>query len=396
MANRSSFAALSIYFLDNFALAIVYPIFTPLLFGQGSHLLQNIGHGKLLFLGLLIAAFPLAQFFGSPMIGGFADRKGRKNAFFLTLICEMIGFTLSAFAISQSNYGLLLFSRIWTGFFAGNLTVCLTVFADLNATQKTRSKGFGLLMMAGGTSFIFAILVGGLLSNPKVYPNFNPANPFWATALLCLVNLFIVKFVFKETGQRSNRHPIKNLIRIASSKEYASVRKLYLVYFLLMLAWMPTLQFLSPLLLLDYKATPLMITGVFLIMGIVWGLSASGGNHFLINRISSRLIIRYALPIFSLALLGTTVPYRLVTFIILISLAACTSALCWTNCLNLISLKGEHSLQGKILGLNQSVGALAMIAAPLISSNVGADHLHVIFLLNAIYLIIAFLIFNSK
>lgn len=396
MKNRSAFAALSVYFLDNFALAIVYPIFTPLLYGKDTIFLSGISHRRLLYLGLLIAAFPLAQFFGAPIVGSFADRKGRKKAFFLTLVAEVAGFSLSAYAISQANYALLFFSRLWTGFFAGNLTVCLAVFADLYGMQKKRSKAFGLLMMAGGTSFIFAILTGGLLSNAQINPHFNPSNPFWFTACLTLINLIIVTFIFKETGPQSKRHPFYNLYKIATTPEYRPTRQLYILYFFLMLAWMPTLQFLSPFLLLDYQATPLIITGVFTILGVVWALSASLGNHILINRFTPRQILFYALPVFSLCLLGTVFPYRLITFVPLICLAAGASALAWTNALSLISIGGDPTLQGKILGLNQSVGALAMVIAPLISSYIGMHNLHIIFLCNAIYLAIAFAIFYKQ
>ncbi len=395
MKNRSALAALSVYFLDNFALAVVYPIFTPLLFGQNSHLLSNIGTGRIIYLGILIAAFPLAQFFGAPIIGGFADRRGRKKAFFLTLIAEILGFTLSAYAISQASFTLLFFSRLWTGFFAGNLTVCLAVFADLYGTQKKRSKAFGLLMMAGGSSFIIAILVGGLLSNANLNPNFNPANPFWITAALTFLNLLIVMFIFKETGKKSLRHPFRNLQKIATTPEYRPIRRLYIIYFFLMLAWMPTLQFLSPLLYLDYNATPLIITSVFALLGIVWAFSSSFANHYLINHFSNRKILLFALPTFSLCLLAAVFPYRLFTFIPLICIAGGASAIAWTNTLSLISLKSDASLQGKVLGLNQSVGALAMILAPLISSYLGLANLHVIFLTNAIYLAIACILFSN-
>ncbi|MCB1118249.1 MAG: MFS transporter, partial [Chlamydiia bacterium] len=178
--------------MDNFALAIVYPIFTPLLFGSHSALLNSVSSARFAYLGILIAAFPLMQLFGSPIIGGLSDRLGRKKAFYLTLIGEAIGFAMSALAIKQNSYPFLFFSRLWTGFFAGNLTVCLAVFADMNAALKNRSKGFGYLMTAGGLSFIVAVIVGGVLSNTGITPTFNPATPFWVTSFLTLINLGII------------------------------------------------------------------------------------------------------------------------------------------------------------------------------------------------------------
>ena len=388
--------ALAVYFLDNFALAVVYPIFTPLLFGEGNRWIHVGDANRLLLLGMLIAAFPLAQFLGAPVIGALADRKGRKKTFYFTLIGEIVGFTLSGVAILFSNYPLLLFSRILTGFFAGNFTVCLAVFADLHTSKRDRFHGFGSLIAAGGFSFIVAILVGGLLSNHQILLYFNPSDPFWFTAILSVINLLLIVAFFKETGETSSCKPLRHMIQICRHENYTNVRRLYLVYFFLMLAWMPALQFLSPLLWLDYQTSSLGITGVFGWMGVIWFTASALLNRTLIQITSSKRLLLWALPVGACGLLATIAPYSLVTFIIFISIATCGAALAWVNNLGLISTYTDPIQQGKVLGLNQSVGAMAMAIGPFLSVSVGSTNLHFVYLVSAISLFTSFILLYFK
>jgi len=110
---HSRIALLAILFLDNLALAIVYPLFTPLILKPIHALLPT--HFSLstrfLLLGLLISSFPLAQFLGGPFIGHLAATKTRKKAFLIALIGEFTGFFLSAVALTRLSYVLLLFKR---------------------------------------------------------------------------------------------------------------------------------------------------------------------------------------------------------------------------------------------------------------------------------------------
>ena len=140
-SNYSLFPVFTTFFLDNFALAVIYPIFTPLFLSlQKGILPENIPIGyRTILLGMLIACFPLAQFFGAPIVGEFSDQCGRKS------IClHHFGNMLRAHSFSFSIFihflPLLFFARLLTGFFAGNLAVCLAALADLSPDKKSVLK----------------------------------------------------------------------------------------------------------------------------------------------------------------------------------------------------------------------------------------------------------------
>ncbi len=113
------------FFLDSFGIGMIYPLFTPLLLFPEYHILSTSISilRKTILLGLLISAFPFAQFFGAPLIGAISDRLGRKKCFLITVSATGIGYFITGLGIILGLLPLMFIGRLWTGFFAGNLTL---------------------------------------------------------------------------------------------------------------------------------------------------------------------------------------------------------------------------------------------------------------------------------
>jgi DHA1 family tetracycline resistance protein-like MFS transporter len=93
-------------FIDLLGATIVLPILAPLfldlkngiqpvdislLTNPATQIAEIIRERTILF-GFLIASFPLAQFFGAPLLGTWADKVGRKKVLTLSLIGTLIGY----------------------------------------------------------------------------------------------------------------------------------------------------------------------------------------------------------------------------------------------------------------------------------------------------------------
>ena len=76
-------------------------------------------HTRTIILGFLIAAYPIAQFFGAPMLGALSDRYGRRKLLAISLVGTLIGYLLFAIAILEQNIYLLFASRLLDGFSGG-------------------------------------------------------------------------------------------------------------------------------------------------------------------------------------------------------------------------------------------------------------------------------------
>ena len=385
---RSFFPLLLTYFIDNFGLAVVYPIFAPLFLAPHFLFTESVTFfARTVLLGLLIASFPLAQFFGAPLIGALSDKIGRKKIFIITIIGGIIGYTLTGMGIHYREIHVLMIGRAWTGFFAGNLTLCLAAIADISTSDANRTKNFGWIATVGGLSFILAIFIGGSFANPKLQALFSPGLPFFLTAIFSVVNLFVIIFLFKEShvvDPNKKIHVVRGLESLMSIIEHQKVRWIYLSYFLFMITWVTSMQFLSAFLIHAYSASIDLITLTFVLIGLIWSSS-----NFLINPLLTKMFQAsrtFFLMLLSLGilLLLTLIPDNMVFFLINFLLATFCAALSWTNGLATVSLSAPKSIQGGILGINQSIAAIASISGPLIGGLIGGYDIHLIYLFTGI------------
>ena len=77
---KALFSLYLIAAIDNFGYAIAFILFSVIVLDPKFRLFaSDIPHFyQVLAIGLLIGAFPLGQFFGSPILGDLADTYGRK------------------------------------------------------------------------------------------------------------------------------------------------------------------------------------------------------------------------------------------------------------------------------------------------------------------------------
>lgn len=386
--NRNFLPILLTYFIDTFGLAIVYPIFAPLFLRPGLNLLGAESLFQRTFLlGLLIASFPLAQFFSAPIIGMISDHKGRKRVFIWTILGGSLGYFLTGFGIYLHNLPLLWCGRITAGSFAGNLTLCLSAVADISQDKKIRARNFGWIGTVAGLGFILAIFMGGSLSDPDLYRFFRPDIPFYITGCFSLINLFLLIKLFRESHLAKPHDTIdfaQSFKHIAIAIKTSRVRWFYITYFLFTLCWIPSLQFLSTYLIVSYAVSVKVINITFASIGITWAFS-----NFILNRFVARFVPASRTFDLSLLLLGlflylTLIPHEpLFLFLIHFFFATLFAALAWTNGLASISIASPKNIQGGILGVNQSIVAIASIIGPIIGGFLAGMNINILYVFTA-------------
>jgi DHA1 family tetracycline resistance protein-like MFS transporter len=110
-------------------------------------------------LSFLLSAYPLAQFFASPILGSLSDRFGRRPILFISKLGSVVAYLILAFARS---FPLLLLSRLIDGSTGGNIPVARAYIADIT-TKENRSRGMAVIGIAFGLGFIIGPAIGGLL-----------------------------------------------------------------------------------------------------------------------------------------------------------------------------------------------------------------------------------------
>jgi DHA1 family tetracycline resistance protein-like MFS transporter len=399
---RSLLPVFITYFLDNFGLAIIYPIFTPLLLNPRHPILEPSATfvERTILLGLLIGSFPLAQFFGAPLIGQFSDKFGRKKAFYITILGTALGYTLTAISIIENVLPLLFASRFMTGLFAGNLTICLASIADMSPDQHARTKNFGLIAAIGGMSFIIAILLGGILSNPQFSSHFNPSLPFWITASLSYINFALMIILFKETHPTRvslGLNPFRGIQNLSLALRSPYLRILYLINFFFMLSWVTSMQFFPTTLIKFFQFSSNQITLSLMGVGLTWTIANLLINRHLSKRVYPAKTLLVCLFFQTACLLFLSITSNSVLFFCLFYPASIVASLCWTNGIALVSIKASSEMQGSILGINQSMSSIAAMAGPSLGGIIAGFGDRLLFIFTGICSLIAFsLLYRNK
>jgi len=131
--------------------------------------------------GVLIAAFSIAQLASAPAWGRFSDRYGRRPALLVGLLVSAVAYVFFAYA---STLWLLLLSRIIQGFGGGTIGVVQAYVADAS-DPNDRAKSLGWLSAATSLGAVVGPAIGSVLIR------WGHHAPGIASAVFCvLVSVF--------------------------------------------------------------------------------------------------------------------------------------------------------------------------------------------------------------
>ena len=169
-------------FVDVLGLTVILPLL---------HLYAAAFGADPLKIALVIAAFPLAQLIGLPMMGALSDRYGRKPLLLFSQATTCLSFIMLGLATSLE---LVILSRFVDGVFGANLSTAQAALSDIT-DETNRTRGLGITGAAFGLGFIFGPLIALLsleLTNSLAVPAFTAAIYSFASVL-------VTAFLFKET-----------------------------------------------------------------------------------------------------------------------------------------------------------------------------------------------------
>jgi MFS transporter, DHA1 family, tetracycline resistance protein len=357
---RSVTVALSVFALDNLCISVVLPIFAMLILNPTFAILPaDIAlPQRYVYLGMLIAAFPVAMVFGAVMIGYVADRKGRRFAFLTTLTGELIGAIFTIYAFSKNNYNYLVVGRVVSGFFAGNITICLATLADISAPGKSRASYFGVLGALSGVTFVFGVLLGGLLSNATYTTAFSPTLVYWIITGLTAFNWLLIAFFFQETAHTG---PV-----LQTPFGLQKIYVFYTIYFFAILGWFILIQFLNADTYIRFHGTKQLMTFMIAGTGVIFALGTGILGRMLIKICAIHKLILTSLFFTIICLVGAGKVSNFLYFLFFYFISVMGVSFIWIGLLSFISSESSQCSQGKIVSANQAILALCMAIAPIL------------------------------
>jgi DHA1 family tetracycline resistance protein-like MFS transporter len=180
--------------IDMVAIGLIIPVL-PHLVGS----FTSSPTEKTMWFGVVAFSFGIANFFGSPIIGGLSDRFGRRPV----LLVGFCGLALSFFVTAMATaLWMLIVVRLFSGAMQSNAAVANAYVADIS-TPDQRAKRFGMLGAMFGLGFILGPAVGGILGGIDLH------LPFYAAGVLALANWLYGYFVLPESLPVERRRPFE-------------------------------------------------------------------------------------------------------------------------------------------------------------------------------------------
>jgi MFS family permease len=332
-----------------------------------------------LFGGILGAFYSLLQFMCAPMWGALSDRIGRKPVLVMTIGGMAFSYVLW---IVSGSFTLLVIARVVGGIMSGNISTATACVSDVTE-QNTRSRGMAIIGIAFGLGFIFGPALGGMASLWNL-ANTHPEwvaygiNPFSGAAViacvLSLLNLLQVIRNFQETlppekrGLHTEAARSSNPIKLFKPFPYPGVNRTNVGYFLFLTAFSGmefTLTFLAAE---RFNYTPKQNASMFVFVGLLIALVQGGlvrrKAHDVGEKKFTLMGLAAVLPGLVLIGLAQTQGMLYAGLAFLAFGSACIVP-CMTS---LTTMYAPANIQGQVVGVFRSLGALARVVGPFTAS----------------------------
>ncbi len=384
-------------FLDVIGLGIAIPTLAILFLDPHSAIVSadmSQASRQILY-GFLIASYPLAQFFGAPLLGSLSDRYGRRKLLLLSLFGTFLAYLVFAWAIITHNLILLFLSRIVDGFTGGNISIAQSAIADIS-DEKSKSRNFGLIGMAFGLGFVIGPTLGGVLADPTIFHWFSLSFPFWLAAGLTATNMLLVTLFLTETLKQPRFHTLTlltGLRNVHKAFTIGSLRWLFAVIFFYILGFSSFTQFFQVFLIRKFHYDQSDIGFLFGFFGICIALSQGVIIRPLSRRFLPGSILKVSMLLNGLLLPLLLIPTQAIWLYAIMPFISAFQGLTMPNSAAVVSNSAPREEQGEVLGLNQSVQSLATAIPPLVAGFASAMNINLPIALASLAILIAWALF---
>jgi MFS transporter, DHA1 family, tetracycline resistance protein len=310
--------------------------------------------------GMLLASYGICSFIAGPILGSLSDRYGRRPWLIFSLIGTIIGFVL--LGIGGSLFMLFL-GRIIDGISGGNVVIAQAYISDVSKPEE-RTQNFGVMGMAFGIGFALGPALGTVLSP------YGLSVPMWVAAGLTLIATIVTYFRLPESiksganvGQ--GRSVLGQFAAIGEVFTRKSLQPLLLMFLSFTLAAFLFITSISQVMQLqvgagvDQAGWPATIFGV---LNIVF----QSQLRAIVARLGERRMIAAGLATLLAPSIGMFFVREVWQMVALAPFMALAMTFLRPSLTAMLTALTDPREVGKVLGVGNSIDALAQIFAPLI------------------------------
>lgn len=311
----------------------------------------------------LLSAYAVTQFLCAPVIGNLSDKYGRRPV----LLCSLMGFGIDyLFLALAPSYGWLFVGRIIAGITGASFTTASAYIADVS-TPETRAKNFGMIGAAFGLGFIIGPAIGGLLAGWGI------RAPFYAAAILCLLNTLYGYFVLPESLNKEHRrefhwkraNPFGSLLLF---KRYPTIGKLAISFFLIYMAAQSVQGNWNFFTIYRFHWTEKMVGISLAVIGLLVAIVQAGLTRVINPKLGNERSIYLGLSLYSLGLVlfaFAAEGWMMFAFLI----PYCLGGIAGPALQSVLAGHVPRNEQGELQGALTSLMSLTTIFGPLLMNN---------------------------
>ena len=309
----------------------------------------------------LLFAFAGAQFLFSPVIGNLSDKFGRRPV----LLSSLLGFAVDYVVMALApTYAWLFAGRIIAGITGASFTTATAYIADVSTDPNTRAKNFGMIGAAFGLGFVLGPALGGLLAR------WGLRAPFYAAAILCLLNFLYGYFLLPESLDKAHRRPFewKRANPIGSLmffKKHPEIGSLAFCFFLIYLGGQAVQGNWNFFTSYRFGWSETMIGISLAVVGVLVGAVQAGLTRVVVPKLGNTKSTYIGLSLYALGLmLFAFATQGWMMFFILIPY--CLGGICGPALQSIISGHVATNQQGELQGALTSLMSITAIIGPLL------------------------------
>jgi DHA1 family tetracycline resistance protein-like MFS transporter len=319
--------------------------------------------------GLIYTTVAGVALFASPLWGRLSDRIGRKGVLLAAQIASALGFTLLGIG---GALWVIYVARAIEGLGGGGLGVTQAYVSDVT-TPAERARAFGLV----GATFGVGFLIGPALTSVLV--RFGYQVPLFVGAALAFTTVLLTLFLLPESHQ-----PVPSVVSlktVVSALRAPALGTLLLAQFAFSFAFYSWISIFALFVERVLGFGPSQSSGIFVVSAVV-GIVVQA---FLIGKFVDRFGEgRIAITgLLCAAAAYAAVPYisSVATLFAVVIVWALSGALIRPSFTALISRAAPAEFRGVLFGVNDSLGNIAFLVAPVLATLILTKNVHAVGLL---------------
>lgn len=369
LQRRSLFTLYLAYFTDYFSWGAAIAFLADYITTDSTPF-TNLFWDPQISLGIAIAAFPIGEVIGSPILGDLSDWIGRKKVLIWGLWGSIASMALCAFSLWLGSFFLFTVCQLLVGFFSGKQAMAQAAIVEIHAGSKGQKLAF--LSVLGGAAWVSGPFLGGILMQE---PFLSYGGYIWPSLLALAVyvlSLFFTQFYFTDTyvPPHSSISTTKFLRSIGDTFGLTWKEGLFFLFLLNLLGWYLLAVSLSDYLIVKFHLTEKQIGFFNSYLSLCFTLGGVIGTAWILHRWKAKNILFWTLLGGSLGLFLLFGAEKVAELWTYLAIPAFTEAWIYPAYQTVLSDHTSEKNQGKLFGLIGATNGACQFAASIILTGI--------------------------